>query len=766
MSRLHLRATSLWHVCKFLPIAAVLLLALSISTNKAQAAVGDLDPAFGTGGRTLVDLQGDDSATAVALQPDGKLVIAGTSRNGPSTGLSSFAVARLNRDGSIDYTFGPGGAVVTNFPGSNAGAQALVIQPDGKIVVAGYASVAPVYNGGRFAVARYNPDGSIDTTFGAGGILTDAMFGFNAGASTVALQPDGKIVVAGGAPKSFIGSSAFAVARYNSNGSPDTTFGAGGRVGTEFYGPDGEDRVCKVLVQPDGKIVAVGYAFNITLSYQLYEYALARYNSNGTPDTTFGGSGQVTTNFGWHATALTAALQPDGKIVAAGSYQSSNDFSVARYNTNGDLDTSFGPGGTIRPSIYFDDEAHDVAIQSDGKIVVAGKTSTVASYPLHEFALIRLRPDGSFDPTFGIGGKLTTNFPADAQAASIAIQPDGNIIAAGWAKNSNVTGDIALARYIGDAPPPAPSPANIFEAALIRHLPLLKFDSQENYFTVAVESITDNPGNKLLRVSSPRTALLAQNPPTGTIPALSLNFLGDLYPGNVPSLKLDNLVEAPNHLNDAQRFQSDSRYADRIYGRVYYGKDENGRTYAWLQYWFFLYYNDYYRHTICCDTDEIYDHHEGDWEMIQILVNENAVPSLAVYAQHKSGAWQTWQQIERTGPNQDTPVVYVARGSHASYFTSGRKEIYLVVSYDVADGLLPRPYQRLEIMRDTTPAIDNPKLKQYSPRWVNWPGQWGGTTKREGNHPADGDSPRGPRFQGNKWDNPTAFFQSTSWVGP
>src|SRR5213082_4067581 len=333
----------------FRVICASAVMVLIVGGQIAQAADGDLDPTFGTEGKVLTDFDhSTDIADAVAVQTDGKLVVVGqTYKNNDYTG-EDFAVARYNTDGTLDSTFGTRGKVRTDFPGLAAVASSVLIQPDGKIVVAGGAF--PLFTFlGDFKVVRYNPDGSLDSSFGEGGIVTTT-FPEGSYASDVALQADGKIIAAGTVFVDFTpGESSntdFALARYNPNGTPDATFGNGGQVSTDFLGL--EDDAFSVLIQPDGKIVAIGSA-NDPATF--YDFAAARYRGNGTLDTTFGVAGKVSTDFGDQNfdRARSAALQSDGKIVAAGFAISQNgvvqNFAVARYASNGVLDTTFSRDG-------------------------------------------------------------------------------------------------------------------------------------------------------------------------------------------------------------------------------------------------------------------------------------------------------------------------------------------------------------------------------------------------------------------------------------
>src|SRR5947199_1845 len=237
--------------------------------------------------------------------------------------------------GSLDATFGAGGKVTTSFSGS-ADMNALVVQPDGKLVAAGV-----VFNGVRwdFALARYNTDGSLDTTFGTGGKVVTAIGTDGTGASALVLQPDGKLVAAG--TTTTDGSTYdFTVVRYNTNGSLDTTFGTGGEVTTPIG--IGDNGVSALVRQSDGKLVAAGYA-SVSGNFDL---ALVRYNTDGSLDSTFGTGGKVTTPVGSAGDYVNALVfQSDGKLVAAGNTEASTrDVVVVRYNATGTLDTTFGTG--------------------------------------------------------------------------------------------------------------------------------------------------------------------------------------------------------------------------------------------------------------------------------------------------------------------------------------------------------------------------------------------------------------------------------------
>src|ERR1044071_4927541 len=298
--------------------AASIVFTFFASMQIAQATDGDLDPTFGIGGMVTTDInRSTDIGNAVAIQADGKLVVVGQTYKNNDYSNEDFVVTRYNTDGTLDNTFGRGGKVRTDFPGLAAVPSAVVIQTDGKIVVAGGAFSQFTF-AGNFEVVRYKPNGSLDRSFGNGGIVTTT-FPEGSYAFDVALQPDGKIIAAGTLFVDFIpgepSNTDFALARYNPDGTPDTTFGSGGQVSTDFAGV--EDDAFSVLIQPDGKIVAVGSANRLGTKYG---FGAARYLSDGTLDTTFGVGGKVRTDFGDQNfdRARSAALQPDGKIVAAG----------------------------------------------------------------------------------------------------------------------------------------------------------------------------------------------------------------------------------------------------------------------------------------------------------------------------------------------------------------------------------------------------------------------------------------------------------------
>jgi uncharacterized delta-60 repeat protein len=410
---------------------------------------GSLDPTFGTGGivTTAFSDTRSDSANVVLYQPDGKLVAAGTN------------MARYNANGTLDTSFGKGGKVAA------VNTSAAALYPAGTSNAGKIVTIGAVYSkktGDEFSLTRYNSNGTVDTSFGTNGRATTA-FGGSAMAQAVVVQPDGKVVVAG----DYLNPSAtlpdgFALARYNANGSLDTTFGSGGEVVTPLWGSNLND----LALQGDGKIVVAAQAAESV--GQDDHFAVARYNANGTLDTGFGPDhngivlinetfadhpGVVPlsgfTNLAYEANGV--AIQPDGKIIAVGETYGNADgdgWLVARFDTAGNLDPTFGINGTTLawPSAGLGwDQAFRAAVQANGEIVVAGGTSQATG-----FYVGRFDTTGALDPTFGTGGVVRTVIGTGNQLRDMLLQPDGKIVVSGDAVVGSYDG-FGLARYLGSA---------------------------------------------------------------------------------------------------------------------------------------------------------------------------------------------------------------------------------------------------------------------------------------------------------------------------
>ncbi len=316
-------------------------------------------------------------------------MVAGDSCQSNPGVFCSFAVARYNADGSLDTSFGAGGLVTTQVGTITDWARSVALQADGKIVVAGESNT--IYNG-DFAVVRYNTNGSLDTTFNGTGKVTTAIYtDWPSAAYGVAIQSDGKIVAAGQTTNGVTYDEDFVLVRYNTDGSLDTSFDGDGKAVTDMGGVGGNDAAYAVAIQPNGKILAGGYAYNGSDN----DMALARYNSSGSLDTSFGGDGRVITVIGTAAEVIRGlAVQSNGKIIAVGgNHNGSNmDYALVRYNDDGSLDTSFSGDGITTLAIGTDfDAAFSVVIQpADGKIVVSGTTTPNASD--YYFGIARYNP--------------------------------------------------------------------------------------------------------------------------------------------------------------------------------------------------------------------------------------------------------------------------------------------------------------------------------------------------------------------------------------
>ncbi len=351
---------------------------------------------------------------------------------------------RLMAAGDLDTTFGGNGGVLVDFTGTGVGvgadfASAVVVQPDGRIILAGNSG-----SGGntddKIALARLNPDGSLDTTFDGDGrvILPNAVPG-DIDVNAAALQPDGKIVVAGRWKPASVNTYDFMLARFNPDGSVDTTFGGGDGVVTLDAGFNFTDTLYGVTVQPaDGKIVATGVATQATSNL-----ATLRFNTDGTPDTTFDGDGRASTDFGLSAFGRSIVRQPDGKYVVGGivGATSPQSYAVARYNSDGTIDSSFGtntvPGTTVVPQLAGNTFSnYGVALQSDGKILFSGHGDDPASFNTY-MGLARFTTSGALDTSFAAGAGYRRYDLPDAPAnvangADVAVTPAGQIVLAGY----------------------------------------------------------------------------------------------------------------------------------------------------------------------------------------------------------------------------------------------------------------------------------------------------------------------------------------------
>jgi uncharacterized delta-60 repeat protein len=411
----------------------------------AQAAPGDLDPSFSGDGIVLTGFGGEvDGGSAVALQADGKMVAAGTTMGYDERGdyESDFALARFDADGSLDTSFSGDGKQIADFGTDTVStATAVAIQPDGTILVAGSARVGEAE--WEFALARYTADGSLDGSFAGDGMVTTGLGGF---ASSLAIQTDGKIVVGGDS----------GLARYRPDGSLDTSFGGDGTVATGLGGS-----AYSVAIQSDGKIVAAGAS---ELARYRSDGSLdTTFANDGTVPTNSVWARSV-------AVQADGGIVVAGAISVGGEFPH-YDFALLRYTPVGALDSSFGSGGMQTSSFsagWWEDEiAADLALQHDGKILAVG-TSTPVDWVWEGSAIViaRYATDGSLDQSFGDGGNRVTMHGLDNSGAAVAIQNDGKIVVAGSGSDPGDAASLALvARYEGGSVSSTP-PSNTAPPAI------------------------------------------------------------------------------------------------------------------------------------------------------------------------------------------------------------------------------------------------------------------------------------------------------------
>jgi uncharacterized delta-60 repeat protein len=421
----------------------------------ATAVPGDLDLSFGTAGSLTSFTPG-----SVKIQTDGKLVVVGAA---PGGGHPDFGLVRYLTDGSLDTTFGVGGKVTVDLSGSayEDEAHAVVIQSDGKLVVAGYSD-------GKFAVARFTTNGAFDTTFGINGVvvLSNTIYPLSGvGATSLAIQTDGKIVFAG--PRiSLAGNQDFNVFLLTATGDMDTSFGSDGSATADFA--SGSDWPTSLALTSAGKIIVVGYTTPTGTGSHNDIGAVACFTSNGGLDTTFSTDGKTTLQLGLDVTLLSnVAVLASGKVMVAGQgtvdpLTTGSDFVLARYNTDGSLDATFGTNGIVTTDLsatssagyYTYDAAQSLAIQPDGNMILSGTSYDVISGGggITHMALTRHLPDGTLDTSFGKNGMAIALIGSSKDTvSSSALQTDGKIVILGTSTTGGIVSP-ATVRFWGFTP--------------------------------------------------------------------------------------------------------------------------------------------------------------------------------------------------------------------------------------------------------------------------------------------------------------------------
>lgn len=402
------------------------------------AAAGDMDVTFSGDG--MVSTLGHH----IALQPDGKIIAVGLIYNA-NTGDDDAYVARYFSDGTPDTSFGVNGVVMTDVPALGAGlrdnyATTVAVQPNGKIVVGGevYTGAARGYD---WTLTRYEANGALDTTFaGTGYVVLDFGGEENDLLNDIALLPaaagaDSKIAVTGTTYNPAISNGyVFAVARYNANGTLDTSFSSDGLQTTQMRsGTSGSSNARAIALQADGKLVVAGNAWRGTTTKD--DVAVARYLSNGNLDTTFDGDGKAYVNFSNYDYGTGLAIQGDGKLVIAGQVNTdgvggASDFGVMRLTTAGKLDTSFDGDGKLTTPFVTYEFANAITVQGDGKLVVVGGARSASDAGQYPPVMARYNVNGSLDTTFSGDGKVQNDSITSAHR-DVLIDGNGKILTSG-----------------------------------------------------------------------------------------------------------------------------------------------------------------------------------------------------------------------------------------------------------------------------------------------------------------------------------------------
>ena len=346
--------------------------------------------------------------------------------------------------GSLEPCFGTGGKVTTDFAGSSDVGRALSLDAQGRVLVAGYAATGT--QGNNFALARYTASGALNATFGTGGRVTTDFAGSDDVGYALSLDAQGRILVAGYAATGTQ-SLNFALARYTASGALDATFGTAGKVTTDFAGSD--DLGFALSLDDQGRILVAGSTYTGT---QSYNFALARYTASGALDATFGTGGKVTTDFaGSGDVGYALSLDAQGRILVAGynnTFTQGANFALARYTASGTLDPTFGTGGKVSTDFAgSNDIGFALSLDAQGRILVAGRASTGTQGD--HFALARYTASGTLDPTFGTGGKVTTDFAgSDDGGYALSLDAQGRILVAGYAATGTQGNNFALMRVL------------------------------------------------------------------------------------------------------------------------------------------------------------------------------------------------------------------------------------------------------------------------------------------------------------------------------
>lgn len=431
----------------FIFAATVLALQAYLAHASAQGVLpGRFDSSFGVGGivtSTFGQIAPSVATKGMTVQSDGKILVV-------IDGIPSFAVARFTESGSLDPTFDGDGVVTTIVGNSGSSAHRVGVQSDGRIIVGGVSTSqvggAPAIT--TFALVRYNANGSIDSTFGTGGIVT-TVFGTSSADAPILqdleILPDDRIVAAGYLTRTGVGFQAGILARYSPNGTPDSGFGSNGQV--TLSGGD-----CMIIndiaVQSDYKVLATGSG---SCTSAETGFSLYRLDENGSLDQTFDSDGKVKTEIGpFSDLARRVAFDGLGRVVLVGDTEitgtGETDIAIVRYKTNGSPDGDFGNSGVVVTRISNRSEQPDgVVVQTDGRILVLAEgLYSISSYQAY---VLRYRTDGSLDPSFGESGKVTLLVGDETLPRGIGLDSGGKIVVSGWRLLGNATAGLVVRFY-------------------------------------------------------------------------------------------------------------------------------------------------------------------------------------------------------------------------------------------------------------------------------------------------------------------------------
>lgn len=495
-------------------VKLILNIILILLTKLSYSQAGALDKNFGILGTVTTKIGAHSEGNSLAVQSDGKIVVAGYSSSGSETKDSNdfFAVARYNIDGSLDNTFSNDGILTTDFSNGEDQATSLAIQTDGKIIAVGHAKNGKYFD---YAMVRYNKDGSLDSNFGINGKIISSFGLYDDKATSVTIQADGKIIVGGyfNVNKGFANYD-YAIARYHMGGTLDSTFNFDGKVTTNHLI---DDEATSLKLQKDGKIILSGYSHSSSTDQS---FVLLRYEKDGSLDSNFGSKGivkYVRKNYIDYATSL--AIQLDEKIIVAGyshhnSYpDGSKNVVIKRYNNDGSLDTTFVNAlyDFYNKSSYI----QSLVIQLDGKIIVSGRASVNSDYDL---VLARLNSNGSLDKTFSNDGMVNEDIDQNDCANSMVIQSDGKILVGGYT-TSGVFRRFALARFF--------STSNGKNVDLTLDNSILIYPNPNNgNFTIEIE----NPKKNIsIEVYNMMGELVKKIKSTEKVTAVNLNTANGIY---------------------------------------------------------------------------------------------------------------------------------------------------------------------------------------------------------------------------------------------